>query len=784
MSGPRLAAAALCALWVMLGAALAFDAAVLGQSERLAQTLREDLNAVTQELRNPALDDQKLTEIRSALEKLRTDALTQSDLLSSPVTEVNQQISSLGPAPDAGKTEPEGVAKTRADLQATRDRLLSVKSQLDVIGVEAEQQGGRVAALQRDQFLERIFDRNRSILNPSLWYDTGVGISVFSARVSALVRNWWSETSATSNPLILLIIPIFIAILAAVYWGAHHWLSHWTARFPGASRSPDDINRLWRIVLGQITTVAALFILLIPIELTLQASGYQTPRITLLWHAITFTLSGTLIYHMLARRLASPGLPQWRIINLDEAAASRFSILASLTAFVAVANSQLTTLAEGLYLGVNYAIGQSALAALAMLVLMSLIVLTLNNQQGLANPGGRQVYFRWASVITPLMWVVIIVGFLALLLGYLALANYIAQKVFRTGLLVTVLFLLHHLSDAAVASSFDPQSGFGRFIRRMTGLGERAIERMGLIFRTSVDIILVLAGLPLLFVLWTVTWVDFGSMLNTAALGVRIGEVTLSPGVIALVLVILGAGVLLTKLFNSWLDRRILSETRINKGVQDSLRKGASYAGYLLAIGFALTAAGFDFSSLAIIAGALGVGIGFGLQSIVNNFISGLILLAERPIRVGDWVVLDSGQGLVKRINVRATEIETFDSCTIIVPNLTLITGVVKNWTHGDTIGQFMVAVTVDALTDAEIMRKLLLATAREHSKVLTYPEPGVTLARIHPTGLDFELRANVADVFEAGKVASDIRFSLLAQFREKGIMTPPPPAVIQAPQH
>ena len=227
----------------------------------------------------------------------------------------------------------------------------------------------------------------------------------------------------------------------------------------------------------------------------------------------------------------------------------------------------------------------------------------------------------------------------------------------------------------------------------------------------------------------------------------------------------------------------ILAETRIDKGVQDSIRKGASYAGYILAIGFALTAAGVDFSNLALIAGALGVGIGFGLQAIVNNFISGLILLAERPIRVGDWVELDAGQGIVKRINVRATEIETFDSCSIIVPNLTLITGVVKNWTHGDTIGQFMVAVTVDLGSDAEQVRKILLDAAREHPKVMTYPEPGVTLARIGPAGLDFELRANVADVIISGQVASDIRFTLLTLFREKGITIPPPVGLMQAAQ-
>ena len=141
----------------------------------------------------------------------------------------------------------------------------------------------------------------------------------------------------------------------------------------------------------------------------------------------------------------------------------------------------------------------------------------------------------------------------------------------------------------------------------------------------------------------------------------------------------------------------------------------------------ALTATGVDFSNLALIAGALGLGIGLGLQSIVNNFVSGLIILAERPIRVGDWVSLPAGEGVVRRINVRSTEIETFDSCSIILPNSLLVTEPVRNWTHNDNMGRFLVAVTVDYDSDAELVRK---PPARDGhaptTKVLSTPEPTV----------------------------------------------------------
>ncbi len=782
MTGLRIAFAALLALWLSLAAAFAYDPAVIGQAERALAGFQTDIASVANDLRNPALSDKQLTDLRTRLEAIRAGAADQSLQLDGPIAEVNQQIASLGPPPAEGKAEPEGVANARSDLQASLDRLRSVKGQLDVIAVDAEQQAGRVAALQRDQFFQRIFESGRSILNPLLWYDTTLGTGTYLNRIGGLLSAWWRDTASAGNPLGLLLAPLFVGLFIGAYAMLKRWLARWTDSYSAANRAPDDISRLWRIARGVVTAFVAILILTAPIMFAFEYAGYATPRFTMLMHAVMGTIAGTFLYTVFVRRIAAPGLANWRVIDIDDGAASRLSILASIAAFLAVADLQISILSDGLYMPVSFSIGQSAIFALALLITMSLIILTLRGQSGLANPSGRRFYLGWAAGFAPVAWVLIIFGLGALLLGYLALASYIARGLFRTSMLVTALFLLHHLSDAAVAAAFDSQSGFGRFFRRATGIGERAIERLGLIFRTVVDLLLVIIGIPLLLLLWTVTWVDLGSLLTTVAMGIRLGEITLSPGTILTAIAILAGGVIFTKLFVSWLDRRILAETRINRGVQDSISKGASYAGYIMAAGFALTAAGLDFSNLAIIAGALGLGIGLGLQTIVNNFVSGLILLAERPIRVGDWVSLAVGEGVVRRINVRSTEIETFDSCSIIVPNSSLVVEPVKNWTHHDTLGRFMVAVTVDYASDPEQVRKLLIEAAREHPKVLSAPEPVVTLVRFGATGLDFELRAFVADVFGAGLTASDIRFELLKLFREKNITIPLPVTVMQAP--
>ncbi|MGQ0486303.1 MAG: DUF3772 domain-containing protein [Hyphomicrobiales bacterium] len=776
----RLWAFAAFAAWLTLAAAFAYDEAVTGQAERAAQGFRAELQAIAADLQSPTLTDARLGEKRILLEDIRGKALTQAGTLAGPLAEVAQQIDQLGTAPGQGQSEAETIAAQRKILGEAQIRLQAASAQLELVAVEAEQMAGRAASIQRSRFFSRIFEAGKSILNPGLWRDTGLGAALFAQRLGALLGNWWNETAGAGNALWLLFAPACLAGFAALYalFGQRLRL-----RFgPGVrvTRAPDEFDRIWRVLRAALTAFALLaLVLIVPINVSLEMGGFLTPRIALLVDAPLDIVLIVGVFHVAVRRVAAPGEPLWRIVDLDELSAQRFTLLATLTAFVSIAADSMAAVADALYLPVGYTIGQSAVVAMAMLLLLSLILLSLRNQPGLPDKAPpKRVYFAWASSFVPLIWLAMAAAGLALIFGYVALGSFIAQQIFDTSVLIAVLFLLHHLADSAVKASFDPNSRFGRLLRSTSGLGERAIERLSLLFRTVADVLLIMAGLPLLFLQWTVTWVDFRALLNKAFFGFKVGDVTVSLWSVLLVVLVLIAGIAFTNLVVRWLDRRILAETRIDKGVQDSVRKGASYAGYILASGFALGAAGLDFSNLALVAGALGVGIGFGLQSIVNNFVSGLILLAERPVRVGDWVVLPAGEGMIKRINVRSTEIETFDNCTIIVPNSNLIAEAVRNWTHDDTLGRFTVTVSAAYDSDAEAVRDLLTHLTRAHPKVLTYPEPQITLARFGAYAIEFEIKAHVADVFEGVFVASDLRYEILKAFREKGITIPVAPVV------
>ncbi len=769
-------------VWLFVGAAAAFDEAVIGQAERAALSFRAELQTIDGELALATITDQRLIDHRNTLEDIRIKALGQSGNLDDPIKEISEQVAKLGPPPAEGQTESVEIGAQRKLLNDVLNRLQGAKTQLELVAVEAEQQSGRASAIQRSQFFQRIFESSKSILNPNLWSDAGSGLTVFLQRLGALIGNWWNDIQHTANATSLLLLPAIVFLILAVWWLAGRILRERYKARSLESDFPDNLDRLWRVVRATLGCFILVSILFFVVQGYLQNAGFVTARFNLVLDGLAAITTSVLVTGVLVYRIAAPQQPDWRLIDLDDAAASRFALLATICGALSGTTDAFRNLADGLYLPVSYSIGQSALASCIMLILLALLLLNFRNQSGLVEKSpSHRAYFRWSGVFLAPTWLLIVLATVALLFGYIALANFIVFKLFDTALVVTFLVLLHHTADEAVHISFDPSSYLGRSIRRVSGLGERAIERAGLLFRVSVDILLALVGLPILFLLWTVTWIDFRALANKAFFGFEIGSVTVSPWSVLLVAFVLFAGIAITKLIVDWLNRRILLETRVDKGVQDSIRKSVSYAGYIIAAAFALTTAGLEFSNLAIIAGALGVGIGFGLQSIVNNFVSGLILLAERPIRVGDWVSVPAGEGLVKKINVRATEIETFDGCSIIVPNSNLITEPVKNWTHSDTMGRFTVNVSVAYDSDAEMVRDLLLQLTKAHPNVLTYPEPVVTLQKFGTYSLDFEIKATVGDIFYGVFVASDVRFAVLRAFHEKGIVIPQPPVVAVA---
>ena len=177
--------------------------------------------------------------------------------------------------------------------------------------------------------------------------------------------------------------------------------------------------------------------------------------------------------------------------------------------------------------------------------------------------------------------------------------------------------------------------------------------------------------------------------------GIPFGNSSITPSSLAKFLIIFFIGYYFTKLLQKIINERVLPATRLDAGGKGALLSGLGYVGIFVAALIALSSTGLDLSSLAILAGALSVGLGFGMQTIVSNFVSGIIMLIERPIKEGDWIEVSGYSGTVKKISVRSTHLQTFNKATAIIPNSDIISSSVVNWMHDEVDGRVSVPIEV-----------------------------------------------------------------------------------------
>ena len=305
----------------------------------------------------------------------------------------------------------------------------------------------------------------------------------------------------------------------------------------------------------------------------------------------------------------------------------------------------------------------------------------------------------WARALA---WLLVIGIAVSLVGGYAGLAYFLAERLLATVAIVGAFYLLIAASDALFADLLTTETPRGRAIAINFGLDPRNVGLIGVLIAGAVRVLLVVCALVLLLGPWQVSTASFIDRLKGITVGFEIGGITFSFGTVLGAVAVLVLILLVTRALQRWLERQFLPHTALDPSLQLSIVTIFGYLGVIAAIAFALAQLGIDLQKIALIAGALSVGIGFGLQAIVSNFVSGLILLAERPIRVGDQIVVKGEEGKVRRISVRATEIETVDQGSVIVPNSELITGVVKNWTHANTWGRIVIRVGVGYDSDPE----------------------------------------------------------------------------------
>ena len=424
----------------------------------------------------------------------------------------------------------------------------------------------------------------------------------------------------------------------------------------------------------------------------------------------------------------------------------------------------------------NIAVAARGLGALLAALAIAYALRQLGKQSG---PAGSPQNDAWTPLRT-LGWAAALVICAAAVTGYIAFATFLVNQAIYLSVLGSALYIADIIARDGTEAILRPDAPVGARVLAMAGLRRNTLAQIVVVLQGVARLVVLVVAFAAVLKPWGVQSQDMFGALRSAYFGFSIGGVTLSLSSMIGAAVVFGVALFFTRLLQDWLGSQLLPQTRLDAGVRNSVRTIFGYLGVIVAALLAGAEIGLDVQKLALVAGGLSVGIGFGLQTIANNFVSGLILLWERTIRVGDWVVVGSEQGFVRAINARATEIETFDRGSLIVPNSNLVSGVVKNWVHNDRVGRIIVSINVTYESDLDVVRDLMIAAAKAQDQVLAIPAPTVLFAEFGDWALKFNLICFVDDVELGERTRSDINFDVLRRMREAGLRIAypaPPPA-------
>jgi potassium efflux system protein len=687
-----------------------------------------------------------------------TDILRKKiDWLEPRAKEAEDRLKELGPAP--AKDAPAESAEIAGQRKELTDQFNDVDGELKqarVLTVKTDQLGDRVAQKRHALYANELFARSASILDPSFWTEVYRALPIELRSIEALVDAWSEHHTRPRWAGAALIIVVTIAIVVVL---TRWWLPRMIGE-PSNTRSAKAWAALWVFIWFAIRTPLAGFAAL----LALTTFGLLTVRLEQIAQGVVAGMAAAAFGHGVARGLLAPEHPHRRLVQEDDETALCFYnhlLWASRALGVLIV---LQVIHKTLFAPLVITVATNALFAATTAAFLVHLVLRLGTIK--KNRGEALVAASWAHPLGLLMAVLIAI---ALVAGYAGVAAFISLRVIVAAAVFGALFLLLVITQTLFAS-INEQTPKGQMLAESLGIDPRTLGLSGALLSALIRVLLIATSFLLIIGPWEVSTADLFDTVRNIPFGFKIGEIRVSFQAILAAILVLVLLLVFMRIIQRWLERELLPRTGLEPSLQLSIVTIFGYVGAITAIALALSGLGFDLQKIALIAGALSVGIGFGLQSIVSNFVSGLILLTERPIRVGDSIVVKGEEGWVRRVRVRATEIETFDRASVIIPNSEFITGVVKNWTRANRLGRIVVKVGVSYETDPDRVRDILTDIANAHPQIVQTPPPAAYLVAFGETQLEFELRCVVAEVEKGLSVRSELHYAIIQKFREAGI--------------
>ncbi|MEM9840164.1 MAG: DUF3772 domain-containing protein, partial [Pseudomonadota bacterium] len=637
------------------------DPVVAALAEEVSQRA-ESLSAIEQRLTED-LPQRELLRLRDNVRELRRRGDVAVGILEDEQAKIDAALGELGAAPEEGAPEePEVLREQRQELTAQRGAVVGVLSQAHVNQATATQLIEQIALGRRQAFTGRLFARGPLLIVPETWRLAWQGLTETTGKAHTNVSEWAAERlTPEGRNKALVSLSVALAIAALLYLGVRRVAQRLIAqRVAGV-----EALQSRRIMLAGARTVSRMAFGLIVCFFISEALRFEdllpvnaAPFVRSVWVGILTLLFADGVSHAFVAAKDK----RWQILPLDAGQAILIRTLVMTSAIVLVLDLWLVRADQWIGSVPSLVFVQKGVMAVVLSVLLLLLA---RKSLWESDPEADEEAAAESEEAQkrPDFWkrgrfagrAAAVFAILAAIAGFAEFGHFLATRSFALLALMCAFFLLRSFLREAVRlvdKRFSSEA-----------MEEEDSETHLLYYWTGValDLLAALIFIPFVLVLFGAAWADVRSWVSDAFFGFRIGQINISVAKIVTAVAITAGIVWVTRSVQNAAEKQLFPRSRIDVGVQNSLKTLIGYVGLVIAVAFGISALGFDFTNLAIIAGALSVGIGFGLQSIVGNFVSGLILLFERPVKVGDWVVTSAGEGIVKKISVRSTEIETFD---------------------------------------------------------------------------------------------------------------------------
>ena len=760
------------------------SAPIVALSAQLGQA-ETDIRAVDRALdsRADATAQKQLRSKAVAAQQSSADAVRQ---LGEQLSLIEARIAGLG-AETAGTEEDPVIRRQRAALGQQRNAIDAAIKRGGLAGVEAAQLIAEIDRGQVEEFNQTISTRVYSPLTPAFWRAVIAStprdvrrIASFSTQGVDQIRKAW-RGSIPWQALLGAILAIFFLFPARVF--ARRFGQRYLIEDAPGHRLRRSGSALWRVLIGTLAPILAASAFVQGLRwaalLPERWSGlFDTAVVAAGFAGFTASVTGAVLMR---------GQSSWRIAPMDDDTASRLRPLSWLLAMLSGVSILWTSFNTLVGASRAAVVATEVVEALLHLLLIGAFLIVLGRLRASRadrEDAGSQSTTAGLGIVTLFLWLLLLAAIIALLVGYVGFTLFIVQFIAWTTVLGSALYLTMAAADDVATTMFSRSGHLGTVMTRALGIRGSMVAQFGLLLSGVLRIALVVIALGM----WMTPFGTGGAIgtifgrLGTLAQGVDIGGVSISPGAILRGIVVLLIGLGLVRGFMGWLEGRYLPATDLDGSGRNSVSLIARYVGIALAAIWALASLGIGIERVALLLSALSVGIGFGLQAITQNFVSGLILLAERPIKIGDLIRVGTDEGDVKRISVRSTEIELADHSTLIVPNSELITKTVLNKTLGETHGRIQIQFSVPLLTDPQRVRRIVLDAIGEESTVLETPPPSVFIDGLSDGRVQFNCLAHVPSPRDVYRARSNILMTLLGRFREEHIALGTVPADVIPP--